>query len=210
MAKWFNVWLSCYLSWLIISSGCVIPCPISFSFNSVKCFIKQEARFVCGNQASISWQHLQDRKQCALRSSRENILLDGMGADLSRPVMPSESRLRSCDVSDVIVIIGINMCHVAWSLSHKILRMSCAVWIIISMHLLMNTFGKPEPCSARHVMKYSSQTFYILWWFHIKACERETKNTLSLMLTRNECVVLWFSLCSGGCSWPRLSFGLLQ
>lgn len=53
-----------------------------------------------------------------LRSSRENILLDGMGADLSRPVVPSESRLRSYDVSDVIVIIGIIMCHVAWSPSH--------------------------------------------------------------------------------------------
>lgn len=33
-------------------------------------------------------------------------MLDGMGAEFSRPVVPSESRYRSCDVSDVIVIIG--------------------------------------------------------------------------------------------------------
>lgn len=52
-------------------------------------------------------------KNVLLRSSRENILLDGMGADLSRPVVPSESRLRSCDVSAVIVIIGIIMCPAA-------------------------------------------------------------------------------------------------
>lgn len=48
-----------------------------------------------------------------LRSSRENILLDGMGADLSRFVVPSESRLRSCDVSVVVVIIRIIIYHVA-------------------------------------------------------------------------------------------------
>lgn len=118
------------------------------NFQIVKCSIKQ----VCLWKIRLPQAGSIDRtgNNVLSPSSRENILLAGMGADLSRPVVPSESRLRSCDVSDVIVIIGIIMCHVAWSASHcKSPRMSWAVCTIMLMH--MNTCRKPEPCSARHV-----------------------------------------------------------
>lgn len=80
-------------------------------FNSSKCSVKQETRFV-ENRHPLAGSISRTGNNVVLRSSSENILLDGMGADLSRPVVPSESRLRSYDVSDVIAIIEIIMCHV--------------------------------------------------------------------------------------------------
>lgn len=86
----------------------------AMTFNSIKCSVKQETRFV-ENRHPSAGSISRTGNYVLLRSSRKNILLDGMGADLSRPVVPSESRLRSYDVSDVIVIIGIIICHVGWS-----------------------------------------------------------------------------------------------
>lgn len=129
----------------------------AMTFNSIKCSVKQETRFV-ENRHPSAGSISRTGNYVLLRSSRENILLDGMGADLSRPVVPSESRLRSYDVSDVIVIIRIIMCHVGWSPSRfkspeHVLPDDCAVWTVIVL------FRNPWPRSTIHMMESFQKHF---------------------------------------------------
>lgn len=91
-----------------------------------------------------------------------------MGADLSLPVVPSESRLRSYDVSDVIVIIGIIVCHVAWSPSHfksperAAARSPCGLYHRRAA-FANERFREPRVTSSQSRDGTISETFYILW-----------------------------------------------